>query len=84
VMTDAYWWVLGNDCQVFDYSFSPHPEADRLDYLVLTADGSGRPGVARPVPPYLAGYVEEHFVPIHDNLNREPLRLCGLTRFKAG
>lgn len=76
VLTDDYWWVLGDDCRVRDPYFS-HPRPEELDYILLGGDGSGDANSVRAFPPYLADHVREHFVVVSDTINREPLHVLG-------
>jgi len=76
VLTDDYWWVLAPDCRVYDRYFS-RPAPETLDYIILMGNGSGDSHVVGAIPEDLAGYVAEHFRPIHNNINTEPLCLLG-------
>jgi hypothetical protein len=76
VLTDDYWWVLGNDCRVYDRYFS-RPDPESIDFIILMGNGSGDPTMAGTIPEYLADYVKEHFQEIYNNINTEPIRFLG-------
>jgi hypothetical protein len=78
VLTDDYWWVLADDCRVYDLYFArPDPEA--VDYIILTGNGSGDSEVVREVPSNLAEYGRRHFRPVQNNINTKSLSLFGRT-----
>ena len=65
VMTTDYWWDLADRDQVYDLIFSD-PGINAVDYIVLSGNGSGRPGV----PTDFRAEYKAGFVPIFDDLNR--------------
>ncbi len=76
VLTDDYWWVLADDCRVYDLYFArPDPEA--VDFIILTGNGSGDPEVVREVPASLAEYARCHFRPVRNNINTHNLSFFG-------
>ncbi len=77
VMTDDYWWTLGDRCRVRDIFFS-HPRPEEIDFIILTGTPAGDPGLVREVPSYLREYVREHFVPVHNNINPQPVSILGM------
>jgi hypothetical protein len=70
VMTTDYWWDLGNRDRVYDLVFSD-PGASAVDYVVLSGNGSGKPGV----PTDFRAKYKTGFAPVYDDLNREPTRV---------
>ncbi len=77
VLTDLYWWVLADDCRVYDLNFGTPPSLEQVDYVVLSGNGSQVPGQ----PSFRSDwqeYVRQHFDVVYDNLNREPSRLFGV------
>jgi hypothetical protein len=77
VMTDDYWWVLADHCRVRD-NFYSHPRPEEIEFIILPGNASGDPNLVRQVPPYLADYVRDHFVPIANNINQQPLSVLGV------
>lgn len=71
VVTDSWWWVLGNDCRVYEFSFAPDALPEQVDFLVLSADGAQRSDRLQP-------YLDQGFVVVHDNRARAPLSLFGI------
>ena len=64
VMTTDYWWDLADRDTVYDLVFSD-PGVGAVDYIVLSGNGSGRPGVPSDFKEkYKAG-----FRPVFDHLN---------------
>jgi hypothetical protein len=50
VMTSEYWWMLADRDRVYDPLFgSPNPED--VDFIVVSGNGSGKPGVPRRIKP---------------------------------
>jgi hypothetical protein len=74
VMTTDYWWALANRDKVYDLVFSD-PGIGAIDYIVLSGNGSGRPGV----PTDFKAKYKAGFVPIFDDLNRTPPQIAGHT-----
>ena len=72
VMTTDYWWDLANRDQVYDLAFSD-PGVDAIDYIVLSGNGSGRPGI----PTGFEARYKAGFVPVSDQLNGTPATLLG-------
>lgn len=77
VLTDDYWWVLADDCRVYDLYFA-RPDPGAVDFIILTGNGSGDPEVVREVPANVAAY-GRHFQPVRNNINTESLSLFGRT-----
>jgi hypothetical protein len=77
VITDQSWWFLADDRVVFDSWFSDLQDLSRIDYVVLSGNGTGQPGMPGRVKPRYQKYVDENFELIHDGLNRQPLTVCG-------
>jgi hypothetical protein len=78
VLTDDYWWVLADDCRVYDLYFG-RPDPETIDYIILTGNGSGNPQMVREVPAYLADYLPQHFQPIQNGINTESVSVFGRT-----
>jgi hypothetical protein len=76
VLTDHYWWVLADECRVYDRYFSRVP-LDQLDYIVLIGNGSGDPSVVSEVPEHSWDEIFAHFEMIHNNISTEPVMLFG-------
>ncbi len=76
VLTDDYWWVLADDCRVYDLYFG-RPDPERIDYIILTGNGSGNPQMVREVPAYLADYLPQHFRPVQNRINTQSLSVFG-------
>jgi len=79
VLTNEYWWALADRNSVYDTMFS-NPGADAFDYVVLSANGSGRTAV--PLLP-LVPLGESKWQNTDDRLPSKPPRLFGL-RFSRG
>lgn len=76
VLTDDYWWILAEDCRVYDLYFGrPAPAA--IDFIILTGNGSGDPETVRQVPAYLAGDLASHFRPVLNTVNTRPVSVLG-------
>jgi hypothetical protein len=74
VMTYDFWPALaGSSYQT--YSTEANPRWSDVDYIVLTGNGSGTPGQPQTLRPEQLGYVEQHYAPIYDHLNRRPFQL---------
>jgi hypothetical protein len=78
VLTYDSWMLLGGDLVVYDGRFAC-PDLDRVDYIVLSGNGSGAPGKPTVVsvrcqPSYPFG---EKFRPVAENLNRSRPTLFG-------
>jgi hypothetical protein len=76
VLTDHYWWVLGDDRRVYDRYFSRVP-LDQIDYIVVVGDGSGDPNVVSDVPGHSWPEIFDRFERIHNNINTEPIMILG-------
>jgi hypothetical protein len=78
VLTDEYWWLLADRNRVYDIEFSRLRNLDEIDFVVLGANGSGRPGTPRSLRPEVAKYVAHTFQPLYDTLPRDPVTLFGM------
>ncbi|HET9769109.1 MAG TPA: hypothetical protein VFS60_19855 [Thermoanaerobaculia bacterium] len=85
VLAGEYWWTLGADHVVLDPTFADY-DLSTVDYIVLTGNGTGKPGKAQALKAPLADVAAREFVVVGDHLNREPLTLFGrqLTRSAWG
>jgi hypothetical protein len=78
VLTYDAWWLLAGSRQVYDARWA-RPDMSSVDYIVLTGNGTGTPGL----PTALGGSLLEgdrslnDFRPIADNLNRVRPSICG-------
>jgi hypothetical protein len=73
VLTTEYWWALAGRNAVYDTLFS-NPGLDSFDYVALTGNGSGRPGV--PIIPEVS-IAESHWRKTDDHLRLKPPSLFG-------
>ncbi len=80
VLAQDLWWLLADQNRVYDARFSC-PDMETVDYIVLSGNGSRVPGKPLSISNgvCLDDYpIEEHFVPVLDHLNRQPLTLFGV------
>ncbi|MEZ0218403.1 MAG: hypothetical protein ACAH89_14795 [Rariglobus sp.] len=79
VMAFEHWITLVGRNPIREHN-TPSPENTwaSIDYIVLTGNGSGAPGVAQLHLPAFIDYAAAHFEKIDDNLSVEPLRLGGI------
>jgi hypothetical protein len=73
VLTADYWWALAGRNPVYDTLFS-NPGLDSFDYVVLTGNGSGRPGT--PLNPIVA-LGESRWRNTDDHLRLKPPNVFG-------
>ena len=83
VLSSEYWSAIAND---YDYRSLVHgePDLDRIDYVILTGNGSGSPGTPQPLAPAQRAALAKRFVVIHDNLPRHVPRLFGFPLSRSG
>jgi hypothetical protein len=74
VMTYDFWPALAGS-SYRTYSTEANPRWEDVDYIVLTGNGSGAPGQPQTLRPEQLGYVQQHYAPLYDNLNRKPFRI---------
>jgi len=79
VMTTDYWWDLANRDTVYDLVFSD-PGVRAVDYIVLSGNGSGRPGV----PTDFKEKYKPAFRPVFDQLNATPPHISHLAISHSG
>lgn len=72
VMTTDYWWDLADRDRVYDLTFSD-PGIDAIGYVILSGNGSGRPGV----PTDFKAKYKPGFRPIYNHLNSMPTTIAG-------
>ncbi|HEX3068391.1 MAG TPA: hypothetical protein VHX14_07435, partial [Thermoanaerobaculia bacterium] len=78
VLASEYWSSIGNDYQVrYRYAVPGNPPIPDVDYVLVTANGSGSPGKPQDLGPTESAEVSRHFETIYDNLNRSPATLFG-------
>jgi hypothetical protein len=65
VVSTAFWWALADRDNVYDSTFS-NPTASQIEYIVLSGNGSGKPGVPMNID---ARFRIEEFQPIYNHLN---------------
>lgn len=75
VYAQEYWSSLG-DTVKFISMVHGNPDAGRIDYVLLTANGTGAPG--KPVEIPHQQYFDSQFFTIYDNLPRERIRVLGI------
>jgi hypothetical protein len=75
VVTSEYWPVLGDKSHVLDGGFA-HPRCAEIDYVVLTGNGSGEPGVVRPYWPECVN--DRAFMVVLDRVNRQRASIMGV------
>jgi hypothetical protein len=79
VMTTDYWWDLANRDKVYDLVFSD-PGMRAVDYIVLSGNGSGRPGV----PTDFKEKYKPGFRVVFDQLNATPPHISHLAISHSG
>jgi hypothetical protein len=79
VMTTDYWWDLADRDTVYDLVFSD-PGVRAVDYIVLSGNGSGRPGV----PTDFKEKYKPGFRPVFDQLNATPPHISNLAISHSG
>lgn len=76
-----YWWALAERDRILDSYFSRPRDLEEIDFVVLSGNGSGEPGRPSALAPeldYVQAYLQDHFQPVSDQLNRSPLRFAGI------
>ncbi|MFO0851978.1 MAG: hypothetical protein U0871_25935 [Gemmataceae bacterium] len=85
VVADEHWWSLAGHARVLDAHFARPPDWDRVDYGVLTGNGSGAAGQPRlPTSAALQTELAARFVVRSDTLNGRPLRVAGVRLTNSG
>jgi hypothetical protein len=78
VLASEYWSSIGNNYQVrYRYAVPGNSPIPDVDYVLVTANGSGNPGKPQELGPTESADVGRHFETIYDNLNRSPTTLFG-------
>jgi 4-amino-4-deoxy-L-arabinose transferase-like glycosyltransferase len=78
VLASEYWSSIGNDYQVrYRYAVPGNSPIPDVNYVLVTANGSGNPGKPQELGPTESADVSRHFEMIYDNLNRRPTTLFG-------
>ncbi len=84
VMTNEYWAAIGNRYHVLDLNHS-NPRVGDYAYVLLTGNGSGRPGERQAI---LRGRyrrdIETNFQTVYTNLPTEPARILGIPFARGG
>jgi hypothetical protein len=83
VRASELWSSLGNDVRYRSlvHSGTPFEEAD---FVVLTGNGSGAPGIPQSLEPTQQAALAEHFDVVYDNLRRDVPRLLGIPLSRSG
>ncbi len=84
VLVDELWWSLADAYQVRDAAWWRPTNPAEVDWVVLSANGTGAPGRARRLPPALEAHVAEHFDVVRDDLNPRRASLFGLPLSRSG
>jgi hypothetical protein len=77
VLGSEIWWTLAGRNPCYEIVWSS-VDLDKIDYVAVSGNGSGAPGRPHTLPGNVAPYVESHFEPLVDDLNRRPTTLLGL------
>lgn len=75
VLTYDFWPALMDGTYETYATDAAFPPWERIDYVILTGNGSGAPGRPQTLLPEQQRYVDGHYTVIHDNLNRTPFRI---------
>lgn len=73
VLGSDYWWALADRDRVYDSMFS-YPSIEAVDYIVVSGNGSGKPGTPANVPWWAEN---TDFRPVENHLNLRPTALFG-------
>jgi len=85
VIVHKGWWFLGDRATSYDSMFSSKADLTDIDYIILSATGSGRPGVPHlPANPRYKGLLLEQFEEVYNNLSPEPNKILGVTLSHSG
>jgi hypothetical protein len=82
VLADELWPSLADRCKVFDASLglfdNPHRVLGKVEYVALTANNSGTPGVRRRLAnDDFESYLAQHFEVIHNQAGAQQLNILG-------
>ena len=78
VLTKDLWWFLAERNRTYDPMFS-HPPEDSIDYVALSANGSGVPGKAAPLNSAVwSSSFTSRMLEVSNDLPRHPTRVLGL------
>ena len=80
VVTIEFWPALAADHQVYHPDFSRLNASD-IDFIILTGNGSGQPGVGQGWP---MGVTRDDFECVHDNLLFERNKIFGVPISRSG
>jgi hypothetical protein len=78
VLASEHWLTLGNRNAVFDANFSTVAAIGKVDYVVLTGNGSGEAGARTKLASPVEAIISREFVVIHDGISRRPITLFGM------
>jgi hypothetical protein len=85
VIVHKGWWFLGDRATSYDSMFSSKADLTDIDYIILSATGSGRPGVPHlPANPRYKALLLEQFEEVYNNLSPEPDKILGVTLSRSG
>ncbi len=80
VLTADYWWAMADRNAVYDTLFS-NPGPDAFEYVVMTGNGSGRPGT--PLTPAVS-LGQSKWVNTYDHLRRNTPSVLGFSLSHSG
>ncbi len=70
---------IGDQCQVYDNLVAEQIDPENLDYMVLTAHGTGTPGLHQPLPEKLQAAINRgDFKMVHSTIDDAPSRMMGI------
>jgi hypothetical protein len=73
VVTNEYWWTLGDRDRVYEPLFGEVPPD--IQYIVVSGNGSGKPGI--PVDVFNGKFKRSDYQVVDDRLNRVPASFLG-------
>ena len=75
--TDA-WWFIADNREVYDARWT-HPDMEKIDFVILSGNGSGKPGFPILANEWLEDFpLYDHVHVVNDNLNREVPQFFGV------
>ena len=83
VLANEFWSSIGNRVQYRSLVHAAEGGIRSADYVVLTANGSGSPGVAQSLTPLQEEELRNRFVPVINRLNARRSALFGIPVSKS-